>query len=150
MRLLPGIRMVHDMVPSPVRLVRFRLRRVLLVATSGVIALPLVAGAQGDSLPVVVPSAAAQYAGREVIVRGRVVQVSTSRTGTTFINFDKPFPNHTFNAVIFGRDAKGFTAPDQWEGKTVDVRGTVQIYQGKPEIILRSPDQVRVVGEKPW
>ncbi len=117
-----------------------------LLLLASVVFAPRLARAQGDSLPVIAPSAAARYVGREVIVRGPVAQVSTSRAGTIFVNFDKPFPNHTFNAVIFVRDSARFTSPQQWEGKTIDVRGKVQIYQGKPEI-LRSPDQVRVAPD---
>jgi DNA/RNA endonuclease YhcR with UshA esterase domain len=46
--------------------------------------------------------------------------------------------------VIFARDAGKFPDAAAWNGKTVDVTGTIQIYQGKPEIIVNSPSQVTV------
>ena len=41
----------------------------------------------------------------EIIVKGKVSSVFTSKNGHTFINFDKRYPNHTFAAVKF-KDSK--------------------------------------------
>jgi len=65
----------------------------------------------------------------------------------TFINFDKPFPNHTFVAVVWSEDRSKFSpSPEQQfsTGKNVCVTGSVEMYQGKPEIVVRTTDQIRV------
>ena len=46
-------------------------------------------------------SDAAKHVGETVSVRGLVASVYTSKSRTTFINFGKAYPHHTFTAVIF-------------------------------------------------
>ena len=46
-------------------------------------------------------SDAVKHVGETVSVRALVAGVYTSKSNTTFINFGKPYPHHTFSAVIF-------------------------------------------------
>jgi DNA/RNA endonuclease YhcR with UshA esterase domain len=85
---------------------------------------------------------AVQHVGEHVSVRGVVAGVYTSRSNTTFINFGKPYPNHSFTAVIFSSASSRFKDPQRWEGKTITVTGKIKLYRGKPEMILESPSQV--------
>ena len=51
--------------------------------------------------PIVIKdSEAIQYVGKEVEVRGRVVSVTTSPLGTTFINFGGEYPKQRFAGFI--------------------------------------------------
>ncbi len=61
-----------------------------------------------------------------------------------FLNFGRRYPNHPFNAVIFNLQA--FPEARTWEGKTIKVRGKIQLYggNGKAEIILERPEQVMI------
>ncbi|ANP35921.1 nucleotide-binding protein [Phaeobacter gallaeciensis] len=68
--------------------------------------------------------------------------MSKSRGGTTFINFGGRFPNHVFYAVIFKKYAHKFQSLDRLVGKSVAISGTIDLYKGKPQIILFSPDQI--------
>ena len=53
--------------------------------------------------PIVIKdSEAIKYVGKEAEVRGRVVSVTTSPLGTTFINFGGEYPNQTFAGNCFG------------------------------------------------
>ena len=99
--------------------------------------------AHADKPIVVKDSEAIQYVGKEAEVRGRVVSVTTSPLGTTFINFGGEYPNQTFAGFI----AAGFPiAVDQRltmiQGKTISITGTIRLRAGKPEIEILSADQI--------
>lgn len=87
---------------------------------------------------------ASQYVGSSITVEGVVSQVSTTRGGTTFINFGGRFPNHVFYAVIFRSNSDQFSGVRGLEGRTIAINGTVEFYKGKPQIILLSPDQIEL------
>jgi len=97
------------------------------------------AGAALAETPVVAPVDAAQHVGKEVVVEGVVVQVSVSTPSEPiYLNFGARYPKHVFAAVVFADAGK-------WEGKKVRVTGTVQLYRGKPEIVLNDPAQLALV-----
>ncbi|ABF61920.1 nucleotide-binding protein [Ruegeria sp. TM1040] len=88
------------------------------------------------------PREAAQNIGSYSTVEGVVSQVSRSRNGTTFINFGGRFPNHVFYGVIFKKHAHKFQNLDGLVGKSVAIGGTINLYKGKPQIIVFSPEQI--------
>ena len=96
------------------------------------------------SAETITPKEAAYYVGEAVTVEGVVSQVSTSKGGTTFINFGGRFPNHKFYAVIFRSNAGQFSGVHSLQGHTVAISGTIQMYKGKPQIILKSPDKIAI------
>ena len=97
------------------------------------------ASAEEKTIP---DSLAKNHVGENVAVKGTVAKVSVSASGTTYLNFGAPFPNQVFSAVIFSSDAAAVSNPKQWEGKRVVARGKVELYKGKPEIILRKASQL--------
>jgi len=73
--------------------------------------------------------------------------VLTHRTEKAcFLNFH-PEWQHTFTAVIFASRFDAFPPKpeEHYRGKTVRVTGLVRDYEGKPEIVLESPDQIEVI-----
>jgi DNA/RNA endonuclease YhcR with UshA esterase domain len=96
------------------------------------------------SAETIAPQDAAQYVGSPITVEGVVVQVSVSSGGTTFINFGGRFPNHVFYGVIFNSIAEDFPNVESLEGRSVALTGTIDLYKGKPQIILNSPDQIEL------
>jgi micrococcal nuclease len=89
---------------------------------------------------------AGNYYGKEVIVEGKVAATFRSKTNTVFLNFEKPYPNQCFSAVIFSSDQFKFVEnPEKYyDQKNLRIRGKIQKYQGKPEIILKDPSQIEV------
>jgi micrococcal nuclease len=89
---------------------------------------------------------AGNYYGKEVIVEGKVAATFRSKTNTVFLNFEKPYPNQCFSAVIFSSDQFKFVEnPEKYyDQKNLRIRGKIQEYQGKPEIILKDPSQIEV------
>ena len=65
-----------------------------------------------------------------------------SRGQPTFLNLDKPYPNPSFTAVIWGDDRAKFGEPERLQGKRICVNGPIRLYRGAPEIIVRDPKQL--------
>src|SRR5215831_2102882 len=102
-----------------------------------------IAGRTGEPI-VIKDSEAIEYVGKEVEVRGRVVSVTTSPLGTTFINFGGEYPHQTFAGFI----AAGSTVTtDQRltmiQGKTISITDLIQFRDGKPEIEIVSANQIK-------
>ncbi len=91
----------------------------------------------------IVPAEAKAHVGQPVTIEAAISEVHTSRSGATFLDIGGPFPDNDFVAVIFSDDAAKFPKAETLEGKTVTITGTVQLYDGKPEIILKSANQLR-------
>ena len=87
----------------------------------------------------------ADYIGKQVTVTGVVAQVSL-RPSLVFLNFDKAFPSNKFSAIIWNRNTNGFESLPGLKGKTVSVNGKVIEYQGKPEMELNKPTQLKVLS----
>ena len=90
---------------------------------------------------------AGKYLGRELIIEGKVADTyRTSKNNTVFLNFEKAYPNHCFTGVIFSSDLYKFVQnpEDYYLNKTVRIMGEVKEYQGRPEIILETPNQIEV------
>ena len=88
--------------------------------------------------------AAAPLAGKAGCVSGRVLKVFTSRGGNTFFDFCEDYHDCPFTSVIFSSDKNKFGDLQSLTGRQIEIRGPVTVYQGKPEIIIRDAEQIRV------
>ncbi|MFZ1924196.1 MAG: hypothetical protein WB868_20225 [Xanthobacteraceae bacterium] len=91
----------------------------------------------------ITPADAKAYVGQTVTVEGAVGNVATGNSGTVFIDIGGRYPDNSFAAVIFAADRSKFPDVKTLGGKTVDITGAVSLYRGKPEIILKSADQMK-------
>ena len=82
--------------------------------------------------------------GSSVKVEGTVSEVHVSRGGTVFVDLDGAYPDETFTAVVFPDAVASVGDLTTFEGQRVDVSGTVQMYRGRPEIIVSSREQIAV------
>ncbi|MGH6674316.1 MAG: hypothetical protein ACRECE_09805 [Xanthobacteraceae bacterium] len=92
----------------------------------------------------IAPGEARAHAGEHVTIEGAVSAVHTADSGVTFLDIGGSFPNNAFAAVIFKDDAAKFRHLDSFTGRTVDVSGAVRLYQGKAEIVLNDPAQIKL------
>ena len=76
---------------------------------------------------------AAAHVGETITVEGMVSEVHVSERAT-FIDLGGRYPNEEFTGVIFESDAGEFSDVRAYEGRTIDMTGTVQLYRGRPEI----------------
>lgn len=67
-----------------------------------------------------------------------------SKGSPTFINLDKPYPNQVFTILIWGEDLSKFDKPAGWEGKRACATGTITLYRGSPEIVVKSSGQITI------
>jgi len=106
----------------------------------------------GRSLADSIPSAQAKdHVGETATVCGRVADARYQETGShvTFLNFDKPYPDHTFTAFIPAENRSKFGAPEkEYLNQEACVTGKIQDYRGKPEIILTDPQQIKLRQQK--
>ena len=93
---------------------------------------------------VIADTDAAAHVGQMATVQGLVANVYTSSKGNVFLNFEYPYPNEVFSGVIFSSSAAQFGDLTAYQGKQVQVTGQIRLYKGKPEIILQSPNQLRI------
>ncbi len=97
-----------------------------------------------------IPTKQANYfIGTECNVCGKVVATrynKNTETGLTYVNFDELYPNTPFTAVIFGKDRINFTyEPELYlKDKMICVRGKVQLFKGKPQIVATSEEQFSI------
>jgi micrococcal nuclease len=100
----------------------------------------------GDDIPVVDWCEAENYYNQYVIVEGTIVNTYNSGT-VCFLNFDTNY--QYFTAVIFASDFLGFPfiPEDFYLGKKVYIIGIIKEYKGSPEIIVKTPQQIRIVSK---
>ena len=89
---------------------------------------------------------AASHVGESATICGTVASAnyaSRSKGQPTFLNLDKPYPNQTFTAVIWGSDRAKFGTPESaLLGKQVCATGVIQLFRGRPEVVLHDPSQL--------
>lgn len=85
---------------------------------------------------------AGQHVGETAAVRGRVVEVYTSKSGTTFFDYCRDYDNCPFSVVVFADDRSKFEDLSQYEGRTITVSGRIASYRGRAEITLHDPGQI--------
>jgi micrococcal nuclease len=87
---------------------------------------------------------AANHYGKYKTVEGTIVS-GKCLPKVCFLNFDRDYKT-TLTLVIFVSDLSKFPPnPDQfYRNKKVQVTGTIKEYKGKPEIILKGPDQINI------
>lgn len=92
-------------------------------------------------------SSASQY----VRIEGKVCNSQvTDHSKVIFLNFGRNF-NTSLSAVIYNTDIPAFidagiTEPSKYfNNKKVVIEGFVRINEGKPEVIIYSPGQIRIV-----
>jgi hypothetical protein len=108
-----------------------------------VLALGLALAATGAFAQSIAPGEAKAHFGQVVTVEGAVSDVYTARSGVTFLDIGGAYPDNAFAAVIFTDDAGKFPDVEKLKGKIVDITGSIRLYQGRPEIILNDPAQIR-------
>lgn len=89
--------------------------------------------------------------GKPAVVTGRVSSARVSSTGRVLRVLFDDTRQSGFNAVIFERhfrvfrDRLGDDLHAVLAGKTVELTGVLEEYRGAPQIILSSPEQIRIV-----
>ncbi|HTA95234.1 MAG TPA: hypothetical protein VK769_03845, partial [Verrucomicrobiae bacterium] len=87
---------------------------------------------------------ATNYYDQEMIVTGKVVQV-TIRPTMTYLNLDEKYPDSPFSVVIFHSHSSFYGNANALKGKSIEVKGKIKNYHDKPEMSLDSTNQLTVI-----
>ena len=91
---------------------------------------------------------AAQLIGRTGCVSGKVEHVAHSQTGNTYLDFCADYRNCSFSAAVLHRASSKVGDLEELEGRTIELRGAVRDYKGKPEILITDRSQITVLPQK--
>ena len=96
----------------------------------------------------ITPEEAAKHVGEKVTIRGTVFQVFVSKSNNVYLNFGANFPDQTFSADVLIKKTPALLADGpQWlkdlEGEAVAVTGIIDLYKGKPEIVLTAKEDLK-------
>ncbi len=119
----------------------------LLASAGGVRSAPPIDPDEGR--PRVLWNQAESAVGRIAFVAGVVTE--TGRAGRVhFLEFD-PSTERRFRGVVFEENLADFpgSLESLYVGKTVQIRGFVTRYAGKPQIVVRHPTQIAVLDKLP-
>jgi hypothetical protein len=86
---------------------------------------------------------ASEKIGEVACIKGRIRKVSSSPSGTWFLNYCEDHINCQFSVVVFARDLRDVGDIRALEGKDLEITGKVKSYKGQPEIILKDRSQLR-------
>lgn len=93
-------------------------------------------------------SEAGKHVGQEVTVSGKVSAVRTIPSGMTFVNFGARGAADAFTAVGKPGVVDGAMLL-AYDGKDVEVTGTIELYKDSPQIVLKSAEAIRIAGAAP-
>ena len=82
--------------------------------------------------------------GTNAIVTGKIAEVNKTER-IIRLNFDAPYPKNTFTAVIFPDSMKLFPDVEKLQDKKVEVSGKIAAYRERPQIVLNSTNQLKVL-----
>jgi hypothetical protein len=85
---------------------------------------------------------ASKHVGASSCVTGKVVKITNSDQGTTFLNFCEDYRTCPFQVVIFRGDLPHVGDVRHLVGKTIEIQGKIEDYDGHTEIILKRPRQL--------
>lgn len=80
--------------------------------------------------------------GKPVTVHGKVYSVKAVKN-MTLLDLGAAYPNQTLTVVLKG-EANAKLDPVSFQGKTAQVSGNVELYRGKPEIVITDPDKIKL------
>jgi len=87
-------------------------------------------------------SQAKDFVGEFKYVKGNVAEVSTTKSGMTYINFDNKHPDNIFSAVIFKDNKDAFDFAVLNKCTIIVIYGKIELYKDKPQIVLKEATQI--------
>ncbi len=105
--------------------------------------------ASGQEKKTITPEEASNCLRQSMTVCGKVVDtdyLARAKGQPTFLNLNRPYPNHIFAIVIFGSERDRFEKPPEnfYDGKDVCVSGLIVEHKGKPQMVVKNPSQITI------
>jgi S1/P1 Nuclease len=89
---------------------------------------------------------AMNHVGKEVTVCTRVYSIRAT-SAITQVSVGEAYPNNPLTIIIFGKNYANFavTPEELLKDKNICVKGSIELYKGKPQIIVEKPGDVTVL-----
>ena len=87
-------------------------------------------------------SDAHKHVGKNHCVSGLVVRVEDGTNGVTFLDFCPDYRSCPFTVVVFPADIDRVGDLRQLQGRVIAIKGRIEEYDDRAEIILRHPQQL--------
>ena len=87
-------------------------------------------------------SEARKHVGKANCVSGTVIRVEEGNNGITFLDFCADYRSCPFTVVVFEGDLRKVGDLRQLQGRKVQIKGRIEEYDDRAEIILRHPQQL--------
>ncbi len=98
--------------------------------------------------PLIPVTEATNYMYQQVVVRDVVVQVAL-RSRVALLNLNQQYPASPLTCVIQASHTNRFPDLESYLGQLVEVSGRITPYQGRPQILLTSTDQIKIIDAAP-
>lgn len=85
---------------------------------------------------------ASKHVGTTKCVTGTVLRVQDRSDGATFLNFCQDYKTCPFTVVVFPDDVRKVGDLRQLEGQQIEIKGTIQDYDGRAQMVLRHTQQL--------
>jgi hypothetical protein len=86
---------------------------------------------------------AVQHVGEVKCVTGKVLRVRVGDEDARVVDFCEDAKSCPFTVVVFASDLEDVGDVRQLEGRTIEIRGAVKLYDGRAEIVFRRISQLR-------
>lgn len=83
-----------------------------------------------------------QHVGETKCVAGKVLKIRIGNKGVHFLDFCEDQLACPFMVVVFPSGLKDVGDVRRLAGRTIEIHGTVKLYEGRPEIILNHISQI--------
>ncbi|MBK8550781.1 MAG: hypothetical protein IPL53_06855 [Ignavibacteria bacterium] len=84
------------------------------------------------------------HIGDSLIIKGYVADIYLSDK-VAYLNFENKFPKNVFTCTVFSGKMNEFGDLSSFKGKNVEVTGKISTYKNKPQVILNSKDQIKII-----
>lgn len=85
---------------------------------------------------------ARKHMGKTNCVSGTVVRVEEGNRGVTYLDFCADYHSCPFTVIVFRSDLRKVGDVRQLQGRVVSIKGTIEEYENRAEIVLRHPQQL--------
>jgi hypothetical protein len=92
-----------------------------------------------DCIPI---QQANQHIGETKCVTGKVLKIKTGTKGVHYLDFCEDQMTCPFTVVVFSHDLKDVGDVRRLEGRVIEIKGSVKLYDGHAEIILSRVNQI--------
>lgn len=99
---------------------------------------------ENSSLQKITSKEVKQHIGDSLRITGFIADIYLGEK-VAYLNFENKFPKNVFSCAIFSGKFDEFGDLSKYKNKNAEVTGKITTYKNKPQIILESKDQIKII-----